>query len=91
MKISFYDDEAFEEFTNWAQEDKKIFKKIGSIIKDIKRNPKEGIGKPEPLKHELSGYWSRRIDDEHRLVYQIVENSGEIIIVSCKKHYENRP
>jgi toxin YoeB len=88
MKISFYDGDAFEEFTNWASENKKIFKKIGSLIKDIKRNPIDGIGKPEPLKHELSGYWSRRIDDEHRLVYQITETNNEIIIISCKKHYK---
>jgi toxin YoeB len=57
MKVTFSDDSnAFEYFINWAKEDKKIFKKIGSLIKDIKRNPKEGIGKPEPLKHELSRY-----------------------------------
>ena len=87
MRLSFYDDEAFEEFTTWALEDKRIFKKIRNLIKDIKRNPFEGIGKPEPLKHELSGYWSRRIDEEHRLLYRIKETKDEIIIISCKKHY----
>ena len=92
MNITFSDDSnAFEDFINWASEDKKIFKKIVSLIKDIKRNPVDGIGKPEPLKHELSGYWSRHIDGEHRLVYQIAETNEEIIIISCKKHYKNRP
>jgi toxin YoeB len=89
MKITFREDSnAFEDFTNWALEDKKTFKKILSLIKDIKRNPKDGIGKPEPLKHELSGYWSRRIDKEHRLVYRIAETNDEIIIISCRKHYK---
>jgi toxin YoeB len=85
------DSNAFEDFINWASEDKRIFKKIGNLIKDIKRNPTGGIGKPEQLKHELSGYWSRHIDEEHRLIYQIVEDRNEIIIVSCKYHYKNRP
>lgn len=89
MKIIFSDDnDAFEDFTNWASEDKKTFKKINALIKDIKRNPKDGLGKPEPLKYELSGYWARRIDDEHRLIYQIAEDSEEIIIISCKTHYK---
>ena len=88
MNITFSDDSnAFEDFINWASEDKKIFKKIGTLIKDIKRNPTDGIGKPEPLKYELSGYWSRRIDDEHRLVYKIADNDDTIIILSCKDHY----
>ena len=92
MKISFSDDNsAFEDFTAWAMEDKKTYKKILSLIKDIKRNPTDGIGKPEPLKYELSGCWSRRITDEHRLVYQISEDNNEIIIISCKKHYANDP
>jgi toxin YoeB len=89
MKITFYDDSSFEEFTAWAVEDRKIFKKINDLIKDIKRNPKSGIGKPEQLKHDLSGYWSRHIDSKHRLVYQMAENNDEIIIISCKNHYMN--
>ena len=65
---------------------KKILKRINQLIKDIDRNGYEGIGKPEPLKYELQGYWSRRIDDEHRLVYRIVDNKIEI--VSCRLHYQ---
>ena len=88
MKISFTDgNSALEDFIAWALEDKRIFKKIASLIKDIKRDPTSGIGKPEPLKYELSGCWSRRITEEHRLVYQIVGDNEEIIIISCKKHY----
>ena len=77
---------AWEDYTSWQSEDKKILKKINEIIKDIQRNPFKGIGKPEPLKFELSGLWSRRIDREHRLVYKISEN--EIQIFSCRFHYD---
>ena len=66
--------------------DKKILKRINNLIKDIKRNPFVGIGKPEPLKFKLQGCWSRRIDQEHRLVYEIKDN--ELIIISCRYHYE---
>ncbi|WP_319561391.1 Txe/YoeB family addiction module toxin [Marispirochaeta sp.] len=76
---------AFEDFQSWAREDKKIFKKIGELIKDASRTPFQGIGKPEPLKNELSGYWSRRITDEHRLIYKY-ENET-LTIISCKYHY----
>ena len=91
MKVSFVNDNAFEEFMNWAFEDKRIFKKLGTLINDIKRNRYEGIGKPEPLKHDFSGFWSRRIDEKHRLVYTIIEIAGqedELVIISCKDHYE---
>ncbi len=84
MKISF-DKGAFQDFTDWAILNKENYKKIIILIKEIKRSPFEGIGKPEPLKHQLKGYWSRRINDEHRLVYK-VEND-EISIISCKGHY----
>jgi len=87
MKISFYDEDAFDEFTAWALVDKKIYKKILSLIKDIRRNSTDGIGKPEPLKYDMSGCWSRRITDEHRLVYHVTENNEEVIILSCEKHY----
>ncbi|MDB9314112.1 Txe/YoeB family addiction module toxin [Spirulina sp. CS-785/01] len=76
---------AFEDFNEWVKQDKKIYRKILQLIKDIERSPFERLGKPEPLKYELSGYWSRRINNEHRLVYQVTE--GEIIIVACKYHY----
>lgn len=70
--------EAFAQFNDWAAQDKKIHRKIITLINDILRQPFTGLGKPEPLKHELSGYWSRRITDEHRLVYGVTET--EIII-----------
>ena len=80
-----FEQSAFDDFQAWAKIDKKVFAKIVSLIKDTARTPFSGLGKPEPLKHELAGYWSRRITDEHRLVYKI---EGEtILIVSCKYHY----
>ena len=77
---------AWEDYLSWQKEDKKILKKINELIKDIQRNPFEGIGKPERLKYDLAGLWSRRIDREHRLVYQVKEN--EILIYACRYHYE---
>ena len=85
MKKIVFELKSFQDFNEWVKIDKKVYKKIVELIKDINRNPFEGIGKPEPLKHELSGYWSRRINDEHRLVYMVSEK--EIIIISCKYHY----
>lgn len=82
--ISFHSS-AFEEFNDWAISNPKMYKRIITIIKDISRTPFTGIGKPEALKNQLKGYWSRRIDNEHRLVYQVREN--EIIIISCNSHY----
>jgi len=76
---------AFEDFYQWASSDQKIYHKIVNLIKDINRSPFKGLGKPEPLKYELSGYWSRRINEEHRLVYQVSDE--EIIIIACKYHY----
>jgi toxin YoeB len=76
---------SFDEFNQWAIEDKKIYGKIVNLIKDIQRDPFSGLGKPEALKHDLSGLWSRRITKEHRLVYSVSDE--EIIIVSCKFHY----
>ena len=84
MKQVAFEEKAFEDFTNWATQDKKLYTKIIALIKDIKRSPFLGLGKPEPLKHELSGYWSRRINDEHRLVYKVTDTT--IIIASCKYH-----
>jgi toxin YoeB len=76
---------SWEDYTSWLKEDKNMLKKINELIKDIQRNPFEGKGKPEPLKYDLSGLWSRRIDREHRLVYQIKEK--EILIYSCRYHF----
>jgi len=84
MIISFVE-QSWEDYNYWAENDKKIFKKIQSLIKDTLRNPFGGIGKPEPLKNNYSGYWSKRINKEHRLVYKIEEN--RLIIISCKYHY----
>jgi toxin YoeB len=83
-KIAFLT-RSFDEFNQWATEDKKIYAKIVTLIKDIQRNPFSGLGKPEALKHNLSGLWSRRINQEHRLVYSVSDK--EIVIVSCKFHY----
>lgn len=77
---------AFEDYQNWARSDKTVFKKINSLIKEILRTPFIGTGKPEPLKHELSVFWSRRITEEHRLVYKVEKD--ELLIASCKYHYE---
>lgn len=85
MIISFTQT-AFEDYQNWSKEDKAIFKKINSLIKEVLRNPFTGTGKPEPLKHELSGYWSRRINEEHRLVYKVEQD--EVLVVSCMYHYK---
>ncbi len=86
MKQVVFEKSAFEDFTHWAAIDKKIYQKIITLIKDIDRNPFNGLGKPEALKHQFGGYWSRRITDEHRLVYKVSETS--IIVASCKYHYD---
>lgn len=80
-----WDESAWEDYLWWQTQDRKVLKRINALIRDIDRNGNEGLGKPEPLKHGLSGYWSRRITDEHRLVYKIV--NGEIRIASCRYHY----
>lgn len=85
MLITFSEN-AWEDYTYWQTLDKKIVKKMNSLIKDIQRNPFDGIGKPESLKYDLAGLWSRRIDHDHRLVYQVVEN--QILIYSCRFHYD---
>ena len=80
-----FEPQAWEEFTWWQTEDNKTQKKIYALIKDIQRDPFSGTGKPEPLKHQRQGYWSRRIDKTNRLVYKVTDES--IIIISCKHHY----
>ena len=77
---------AWEDYTSWLNEDKKMLRKINDLIKDIQRDPFTGKGKPEPLKYDLAGLWSRRIDREHRLVYQVLNK--EMLIYSCKYHYD---
>ena len=76
---------AWEDYLFWQQNDKKTLRKINALIKDIQRTPFTGIGNPEPLKHSLSGWWSRRINLEDRLVYKIEEES--IVLLQCRKHY----
>ena len=85
MKL-LWEDRAWEDYLYWQMQDRKTLKRINALINDIKRNPFEGIGKPEPLKGNLNGYWSRRIDEVNRLVYY--EQDGIIYIVSCRGHYE---
>ncbi|MDU7150764.1 MAG: Txe/YoeB family addiction module toxin [Peptoniphilus grossensis] len=85
MKILFHD-KAFLEYLSWQNTDKKTLKRINELIKDIMRNPYEGIGKPEPLRYQLTGYWSRRINKEDRLIYKI--EGDLLIIISCSEHYK---
>jgi toxin YoeB len=85
MKIIFTNN-SWEDYISWQSEDKKMLKKINDLIKDIRRTPYSGAGKPEPLKYDLAGFWSRRIDREHRLVYQVIDD--EILIYSCRYHYD---
>ena len=80
-----FTDESWEDYLFWQKNDKKILKRINLLIKGIQRNPFEGIGKPEPLKFQLQGCWSRRINNEHRLVYEYSEEG--IKIISCRFHY----
>lgn len=80
-----FSDNAWEEYLYWQKHDKKVLAKINSLLKEIERNPHQGIGKPEPLKHSLAGYWSRRINSEHRLVYRIEKDS--ILIAQVRYHY----
>ena len=85
MKITF-SKSSWEEYLSWQSEDKQVLRKINDLIKDIQRHPYEGIGKPEPLKYDLAGIWSRRIVREHRLVYQVVDD--EVFVYSCRYYYE---
>jgi len=78
-------DEAWEDYLYWQQNDKKVLRKINALIKEIKREPFKGIGEPEPLKYKWSGYWSRRVTIEHRLVYKITDNA--LLIAQCRYHY----
>jgi toxin YoeB len=77
---------AWSDYLYWQGQDRKTLKRINALLQDAMRNPFEGIGKPEPLRENLSGFWSRRIDDVHRLVYAVEEN--DLAIVACRYHYE---
>jgi toxin YoeB len=80
-----WDENAWQDYQWWQVQDRKILKRVNTLLADIARNGNEGIGKPEPLKHDFAGYWSRRITDEHRLVYKVV--GEEIRIAACRYHY----
>ena len=81
-----WEEKAWDDYCYWQSQDKKTLKRINQLIKDISREPYSGIGKPEPLKHNYSGWWSRRINDADRIVYR--EKDGMIIIAACRGHYE---
>lgn len=83
-----WEDRAWEEYLFWQGQDKKTLKRINALIKDIQRNLYDGIGKPEPLRENLAGLWSRRIDDVNRIIY--FEKDGIIYILSCKGHYDRQ-
>lgn len=85
MKYIFVD-ESWEDYLYWQQSNKKMVDKINALLKDLKRNPFTGLGKPEPLKYKYKGFWSRRIDGEHRLIYQV--KGDEIHIAKCRFHYD---
>lgn len=85
--IKLFSDIAWEDYTRWIDEDRKVMKKINTLLKDVERNPFDGLGKPEPLRNELSGYWSRRITEKHRLIYKVYED--KIYIIGCKGHYDD--
>ncbi|PMR72491.1 Txe/YoeB family addiction module toxin [Billgrantia endophytica] len=84
MKLTF-SEHAWEDYLYWQKSDKKVLRRINQLIKEIQRTPFEGIGKPEPLKHGLAGYWSRRINDEHRIVYKVTEDA--LLIAQLRYHY----
>ncbi|WP_282110953.1 Txe/YoeB family addiction module toxin [Shewanella algicola] len=85
MRLLSWTDDAWNDYLHWKTQDKKTLKRINKLINDVKRSPFEGIGKPEPLKENLSGFWSRRIDDTNRLVYAVDDHA--ITIISCRYHY----
>ncbi len=86
LKLLVWTNEAWSDYVYWQSQDKKTLKRINKLINDTKRSPFDGIGKPEPLKENLSGFWSRRIDESNRLVYIIDDN--QLTIISCRYHYD---
>jgi toxin YoeB len=82
-----WSDEAWEDYVYWQQSDPKVLQAINDLIRDIRRDPFKGLGKPEPLKHSLAGWWSRRITREHRLVYRVSGRDAELLeIIQCRYH-----
>jgi toxin YoeB len=78
---------AWDDYLWFVQRDRKLLKRINQLLQDVRRTPFEGIGKPEPLKGDLSGYWSRRVNDEHRLVYTV--KSDAVVVIACRYHYSD--
>ena len=78
----------WEEYLYWQKQNRKILKRVNALIADCCRSPYDGLGKPEPLRHELAGYWSRRIDNTHRLVYGYLEQKDMLLIIHCRYHYQ---
>jgi toxin YoeB len=85
MRRLTFENEAFDEFTEWSVENKKLFDRIVKLLVEIRRTPFDGTGKPEALKHDYKGCWSRRIDHEHRLIYKVTDET--ILVLSCRDHY----
>ena len=85
MRTVAFHGEAFGQFTDWAKADAKLYARLVRLIVETARDPFSGLGKPEPLRHQLKGYWSRRIDQENRLVYRVTDEA--ITIISCRDHY----
>jgi toxin YoeB len=86
VKILFTEG-GWNDYLSWQVDDRRLLKRINQLIDDIRRNGHEGIGKPEPLRHELAGAWSRRINQEHRLVYVLDEQADTVCVISCRYHY----
>ena len=86
MRTVFFEKQAFEDVKFWSSTNPKILKKVVEIISEIQKKPFEGIGKPEPLKHNLKGFWSRRLSDEHRIIYKV--DNETVYIASCRYHYD---
>ncbi len=86
IRVISFEAAAWEDYLFWQQNDKQVLRKVNQLIRDIQRDPFAGLGKPEPLKHNLAGFWSRRITDEHRIVYKM--DGDEVMIAQCRHHYE---
>ncbi|MAM89580.1 MAG: Txe/YoeB family addiction module toxin [unclassified Hahellaceae] len=86
IEILAWTKEAWSDYVHWQGQDKKTLKRINKLINDAQRNPFEGVGKPEPLKENLAGFWSRRIDETNRLVYAV--DDGTLTVISCRYHYQ---
>lgn len=87
IRVIQWDFDAWEDYLYWQGQDKKMLKRINQLVKDICRNPFEGIGKPEPLKGNLTGFWSRRVDEKHRLIYAVEDSA--VVVISCRGHYDD--